>query len=73
LGTAVRHVFIGVIRIYQRYISRWTPASCRFTPTCSEYAAQAIEKYGPIRGGGMAFLRICRCHPFHPGGHDPVR
>ncbi len=63
---------IRLIRGYQR-ASRWTPPVCRYWPTCSEYAAQAIEKYGPWRGGWMALRRIGRCHPFHPGGHDPVR
>lgn len=64
--------FIRLIRGYQR-ASRWTPSVCRYRPTCSEYAAQAIEKYGPWRGAGMALRRILRCHPFHPGGYDPVR
>jgi putative membrane protein insertion efficiency factor len=59
--------------MYQRYVSPWTPAACRFSPTCSEYAAQAIFRYGPVRGLGMAVWRLCRCHPFHPGGYDPVR
>lgn len=68
-----RHFLVTAVRIYQRYISRWTPPTCRFTPTCSEYAAQAITRYGAWRGLGMAILRLCRCHPFHPGGHDPVK
>jgi putative membrane protein insertion efficiency factor len=67
------HVLIAVIRIYQRYISRWTPSSCRFNPTCSEYAAQAVERYGAIRGTGLALVRLSRCHPFHRGGDDPVK
>lgn len=69
----MRHVLITAIRIYQRYISRWTPSSCRFTPTCSEYAAQAVEQYGAIRGTGLALARLSRCHPFHRGGDDPVK
>jgi putative membrane protein insertion efficiency factor len=69
----MRHVLIALIRMYQRYVSHWTPAACRFSPTCSEYAAQAIGRYGPLRGVGMALWRLCRCHPFHPGGYDPVR
>lgn len=69
----VRHVLIAAIRIYQKYISRWTPAVCRFQPTCSEYAAQAIAKYGAFKGSGLAVVRLCRCHPFHPGGYDPVK
>lgn len=58
--------------MYQRYISRWTPSACRFTPTCSEYAAQALAKHGAWKGSGLALRRICRCHPFQPGGDDPV-
>ena len=69
----MRHVFIALIRIYQRGISPWTPAACRFRPTCSEYAVQALGKYGVWRGGWLAVRRLCRCHPFHPGGYDPVR
>lgn len=69
----MRHLLIGGIRIYQRYISRWTPSACRFTPTCSEYAAQALAKYGVLKGSALALRRICRCHPFHPGGYDPVQ
>lgn len=64
--------FIAVIRLYQR-TARWRPPVCRFTPTCSQYAVEAIEKYGVLRGGFRAVGRICRCHPFHPGGYDPVR
>lgn len=69
----MRHVLIAAIRMYQRYISRWTPSSCRFNPTCSEYAAQAVERYGAIRGTGLALARLSRCHPFHRGGDDPVK
>lgn len=69
----MRQLLVAAIRIYQRYISRWTPPTCRFTPTCSEYAAQAITRHGAWRGLGLAALRLCRCHPFHPGGHDPVK
>ena len=69
----MRHVLVAVVRMYQHYVSRWTPPLCRFSPTCSEYAVQAILKYGPIRGIGLGLWRLCRCHPFHPGGYDPVR
>lgn len=69
---SLRHVLVGIIRIYQRYISRWTPAACRFQPTCSEYAAQSLVKHGVLRGSWYALRRLCRCHPFHPGGDDPV-
>ena len=60
-----------LITMYQA-VSRYTPAVCRFTPTCSEYARQAILRHGFFRGGWMAACRLGRCHPFHPGGHDPV-
>jgi len=69
----MRHVLVALVRMYQKYVSPWAPAACRFSPTCSEYAAQAIMKYGPVRGVGMALWRLCRCHPFHPGGYDPVQ
>ncbi|PID76898.1 MAG: membrane protein insertion efficiency factor YidD [Deltaproteobacteria bacterium] len=58
---------------YQRYISPLLPPVCRFTPSCSEYFVEAVEKYGLIRGGGMAFLRILRCNPLCRGGYDPVK
>lgn len=61
------------IRVYQRYVSRYLPPHCRFYPTCSEYAAQAIARYGVARGAWLALLRLLRCHPLHPGGYDPVK
>jgi uncharacterized protein len=63
---------IRSIRIYQRFISSLLPPSCRFTPTCSNYAVEAIDRFGTIQGSYLATKRICRCHPFHPGGYDPV-
>lgn len=63
---------IAGIRFYQRAISPLTPPSCRFYPTCSAYAAEAIERYGAARGGWLALRRLLRCHPFHKGGYDPV-
>ncbi len=62
----------AVIRFYKRRISPGLPPSCRFIPTCSEYAYEAIGKYGAIRGGLMAAWRILRCNPFGKGGYDPV-
>jgi putative membrane protein insertion efficiency factor len=62
----------GLIRAYKRLISPLLPPACRFVPTCSEYAAEAIEKHGPLRGVFLAMRRIVRCAPWHPGGIDPV-
>jgi putative membrane protein insertion efficiency factor len=69
----VKVVLILIIRAYRLLISPLLPPSCRFTPTCSEYAMQAIEKYGALRGFYLAIRRLLRCHPFHSGGYDPVR
>jgi putative membrane protein insertion efficiency factor len=68
----MKKIAILMIQFYRLFISPLKPPTCRFVPTCSEYALQAIEKYGFIRGGSMALRRILRCHPFHPGGYDPV-
>ncbi|WP_414564385.1 MULTISPECIES: membrane protein insertion efficiency factor YidD [unclassified Anabaena] len=65
-------LFIWLIKGYRMFISPLFPPTCRFQPTCSMYAMQAIEKFGVWRGGWMAIRRILRCHPFHPGGYDPV-
>jgi len=70
-STAAR-IGIAFVRFYQRFISPLTPASCRYRPTCSQYTLEAILKYGFLRGSWMGAKRIGRCHPFHPGGHDPV-
>jgi putative membrane protein insertion efficiency factor len=69
----VKVVLIFFIRGYRLLISPLLPPSCRFTPTCSEYAMQAIEKYGALRGAYLSARRLLRCHPFHSGGYDPVR
>lgn len=63
---------LRAIRFYQRHISAHTPASCRFVPTCSQYAYVAIQRYGALKGGWMGFKRILRCNPFNKGGYDPV-
>lgn len=68
----MKKTLIRSIRIYQRFISSLLPPSCRFTPTCSQYAVEAIDRFGTIKGSYLATARICRCHPFHPGGYDPV-
>jgi len=61
-----------LVRLYKRWISPSLPPSCRYVPTCSEYAMEAIERYGVLRGGMMAAWRLLRCHPFAKGGYDPV-
>lgn len=63
---------LAAIRFYRRSISPGLPPACRFFPTCSEYALEAIERYGALKGGWMAFWRILRCNPFSRGGYDPV-
>ncbi|MGL5269354.1 MAG: membrane protein insertion efficiency factor YidD [Selenomonadaceae bacterium] len=69
----MRRIFILLIKFYRMFISPLKPPSCRYIPTCSQYALIAIEKYGAVRGGWMAVKRILRCHPFHKGGYDPVK
>ncbi len=68
----MRTLLLWAIRGYQRAISPALPPACRFTPTCSEYAWQAIDRYGALKGSWLAVKRLLRCHPFHPGGYDPV-
>ena len=71
----MKKLLLAAIRFYRRSISPYRPPCCRFTPTCSQYAMEAIEKYGALRGGWMALLRICCCHPFYHGRrgfYDPV-
>jgi len=68
----IKIVLLSMIKFYRLYISPLKPPSCRFVPTCSEYAFIAIEKYGVICGLRMAICRIAKCHPFNPGGYDPV-
>lgn len=68
----IRSLFIAPIRFYQIYLSPLKGPSCRFYPTCSQYAIDALRVYGPFKGLFLAALRLARCHPFHPGGYDPV-
>ncbi len=69
----MKKLFLFLIRFYQRAISPYTSAACRFTPTCSQYAYEAITKYGALKGGWLALRRLLRCHPFYKGEHhDPV-
>jgi uncharacterized protein len=69
----MRRLAIFILRIYKYTLSPLLPPSCRFTPTCSEYAAEAISKYGFWKGSGLSARRLLRCHPFCTGGYDPVR
>jgi putative membrane protein insertion efficiency factor len=71
-GMLARRLAQGPIHFYRRVISPLTPPTCRFYPTCSAYALEAIEVHGPARGSWLAVKRISKCHPFHPGGFDPV-
>lgn len=68
----MQRVVLALIRFYRLRISTVLPPSCRYYPSCSEYTYQAIEKYGLRRGGWLGLRRISRCHPWHPGGFDPV-
>jgi len=69
----MRAILISLLKFYKAVISPWLPPSCRFVPTCSEYAREAIERHGAVRGSLMGVRRLLKCHPFHPGGYDPVK
>ena len=68
----MKNIAMALIRLYQNTLSRVLPSACRFYPSCSQYTYQAIARYGFMRGGWMGVKRIARCHPFNPGGYDPV-
>ena len=72
ISRIVSFVVLGPIRLYQILISPYLAPSCRFTPSCSQYALDAIEQEGPVKGSLLAMRRLARCHPFHAGGSDPV-
>lgn len=67
-----RNVVLGLLRGYKHFVSPLLPPACRFIPTCSEYAAEAVARYGLLKGGRLALRRLLRCQPFCRGGHDPV-
>mgnify|MGYP002627329894 CR=1 FL=1 len=69
----MKAIFIGLIQFYRAWISPMKPPTCRFIPTCSEYALEAVEKYGAWRGGILAVKRILKCHPFGGSGYDPLK
>ena len=69
---SARGAVVGMLRFYKRFISPVLPAACRYQPTCSEYAMQAVQRHGVLRGGRMAGWRLLRCQPFSKGGYDPV-
>ena len=68
----MKKIFIGLIKFYQRFISGLFGNCCRFYPSCSNYSIEALEKHGLCKGLFLTIIRICKCHPFHPGGNDPV-
>jgi uncharacterized protein len=68
----VKQLLLTLLRFYRRHISPRLPPSCRFTPTCSQYTYESIERFGAAKGSWMGLKRLSRCHPFNPGGYDPV-
>ena len=68
----MKTICVAIITAYRFCISPWLGPACRFEPTCSAYASQAIQHFGVVRGSGLALWRLLKCHPFHPGGYDPI-
>lgn len=73
MACVAKELVVGCIRVYQSTLSRALPPVCRFYPSCSQYAVEAVDKHGVARGLWLAAKRISRCHPFNPGGYDPVK
>ncbi|MFW9611796.1 MAG: membrane protein insertion efficiency factor YidD [Fluviibacter sp.] len=71
-GRCIQRILLGLIVVYRYALSPFLGQRCRFHPSCSAYAAEALTRYGALQGSWLALKRVCRCHPFHPGGHDPV-
>jgi putative membrane protein insertion efficiency factor len=71
-GKLIQQLLLALIQVYRYALSPFLGQRCRFHPSCSAYAAEALTRYGPLRGSWLAIKRVFRCHPFHPGGHDPV-
>lgn len=72
LGSCFSKLLTSLIRAYQYLLSPWLGNNCRFTPSCSHYAIEAIQTHGPLCGVGLSAKRLCKCHPWHTGGFDPV-
>jgi len=70
--SVLARMLMAMVVAYRRYVSPVLPARCRFYPSCSAYSLEALQKHGAIRGTGLTVWRLLRCHPFHPGGYDPV-
>ncbi|MDJ1110164.1 membrane protein insertion efficiency factor YidD [Macrococcoides caseolyticum] len=68
----MKQLLLSLIKFYRKFISPMTPPACRFHPTCSQYGLEAVETHGAMKGGYLTVKRILKCHPFHPGGFDPV-
>lgn len=72
IDRVLESLIVAAVRAYQVLISIWLPPTCRFYPTCSRYMIQAVERFGPLRGTWMGIKRLARCHPWNPGGYDPL-
>ena len=68
----MKRIVVVLLKLYRALVSPYVPTTCRFYPSCSEYGVQALQKYGIFKGGWLTVKRIARCHPFNPGGYDPV-